>query len=954
MAEYINYGDQQIDQQALLTAMADNVQSYVNSQTWSNKRKEKFLNAYQDMLSGGIKGASIENGTWGINIGKNIDLNTKGKKDREMYQEAAYFIQNQMRNLLPKAEEEKKPEEKKEKEVFDFNKHFGQALLNSFGGSKETLEKNWESLDSAQDNGLFSRTGRAAKIKQALQSLKNSIKEEDYNFEKSSYGSHKNFTDKLNAAINALDNPDTARDALLSLGVNYNKLLDDYGTQKITLSDGSEITRADYAAQKAKQQEDEQLKVAKQEALVKQGNIGVVTHTSGIHGTDVRTQPEAYSQYLAKTYGTGQQGFNRINQEIQGLLNKAYNNGGGNGLTAEEKRKLGNFLFYIRANNPNSKAGNWNITPQEWEQLRWSKYAISQNQNDYIRLPWQIDGRYTFADNQGNIFFVKTSGHQKIDFNRSKNYNNYKNNFLKSQNTKALNTTIGNNKGLTDDMKADLTAMGLDLVSAGSAFVPGYGTAVSAVTGIGATLSGAVADRMRGESWGSTLGTAGFGLTMDVLGLIPGLGVAGKAAKIARIVSKGAKWVGPALGGLSAMAYGPGALSAYKKMVSGNSDDVTAEELRDFTYAIRAIAAGGIRKTGVTYQGNRTLARAQKAGRASITSAKESASITTKNGQQIKLTDEEFKTLSSNASRENKTKIISEAAKREKINMEGDEIEWKGINPVKGRFIPSSKSSKLSGLNKPLEASQLKWNTTNADYRGIKRFSNENFLRNYTQIGGSGIWQSFKDRWTGRDILNSTTTNNITSKQNFSEILGLPRKPYISPKYRTQELIPKERRLPEKLNTKGIVDVQKINSRPKSNLSIRESQKEINNWIDSYGLNSKRSKFSSIKGEYDSSKPLENGIYNYEIPTSSGEKIPITLNKSNDGITVILKGKSKSFKRIEEARQYMSQQIYDLTKNVNYTEIAQTLKEIKRTKGLKQGGTIDKQRIQKYKEYIKK
>jgi hypothetical protein len=46
------------------------------------------------MVNGGIKGASIENGTWGINIGNNIDLNTMGKKDREMYQEAAYFIQN--------------------------------------------------------------------------------------------------------------------------------------------------------------------------------------------------------------------------------------------------------------------------------------------------------------------------------------------------------------------------------------------------------------------------------------------------------------------------------------------------------------------------------------------------------------------------------------------------------------------------------------------------------------------------------------------------------------------------------------------------------------------------------------------------------------------------------------------------------------------------------------------
>jgi hypothetical protein len=150
-------------------------------------------------------------------------------------------------------------------------------------------------------------------------------------------------------------------------------------------------------------------------------------------------------------------------------------------------------------------------------------------------------------------------------------------------------------------MKADLTALGLDAISAGSAFAPGYGTAVSAITGIGATLAGAYADRTRGESWGSTLGTAGFGLSMDILGLVPGLGVTGKAAKMAKIVAKGAKWMGPALGGLAAMSYGPGAISAFNKFTSGKTNDITAEELRDFTYAMRAIATGGIRKAGTTY-----------------------------------------------------------------------------------------------------------------------------------------------------------------------------------------------------------------------------------------------------------------------------------------------------------------------------------------------------------------
>jgi len=35
--------------------------------------------------------------------------------------------------------------------------------------------------------------------------------------------------------------------------------------------------------------------------------------------------------------------------------------------------------------------------------------------------------------------------------------------------------------------------------------------------------------------------------------------------------------------------------------------------------------------------------------------------------------------------------------------MNGDEIEWKGLNPAKGRFKSSSKSSKVSGLQKGTE-----------------------------------------------------------------------------------------------------------------------------------------------------------------------------------------------------------------------------------------------------------
>ena len=500
-----------------------------------------------------------------------------------------------------------------------------------------------------------------------------------------------------------------------------------------------------------------------------------------------------------------------------------------------------------------------------------------------------------------------------------------------------LSKTIGENNGLTDDMKADLTAMGLDLVSAGSAFAPGYGTAVSAVTGIGATISGAVADRMRGESWGSTLGTAGFGLSMDILGLIPGLGVAGKASKIARVVSKGAKWIGPALGGLAAMSYGPGALSAYKKFTSGKSNDVTAEELRDFTYAIRAIASGGIRKAGSTYQGNRTLARAQKEGKVSFSTEKTPASITTKNGKKVNLSDEEFKTLSGNGSRQSKIDLLKSKGIKE------EDIDWKGLNPVKGNFKTTSKSSKVSGLEKGSEQGKLKWNTTKADYKGIRRFSNENFLRNYTQMGGfnSGIWNTIKNKWAGQDILNSGNISSSTKTSNNSNLKLLPN---LNP-------LVKDSPISKTINVSPYLNIN-----PKSEFmnptnyktkmkEFPQSVKELQVFQNAYfGKGTMR---NSGYGDINYSNPeksIKAGELVFELP--GGKKISFKVSKEE------LKNASPN--KINEIRLRHAKQIQDLIKQEPAKVMGPILKDLKKAGFLKQGGTIDKQKIQKYKEYIKK
>jgi hypothetical protein len=107
-------------------------------------------------------------------------------------------------------------------------------------------------------------------------------------------------------------------------------------------------------------------------------------------------------------------------------------------------------------------------------------------------------------------------------------------------------STTGNQQ-FSKAENARIAATIADIASMGAAFVPGYGTAASAVLGLGSTATNFGADISDGVGlWGATK-NAGFGLAADVMGLIPGLGGAGKGAKIARnlmwAVPKMMQWV---------------------------------------------------------------------------------------------------------------------------------------------------------------------------------------------------------------------------------------------------------------------------------------------------------------------------------------------------------------------------------------------------------------------------
>lgn len=163
--------------------------------------------------------------------------------------------------------------------------------------------------------------------------------------------------------------------------------------------------------------------------------------------------------------------------------------------------------------------------------------------------------------------------------------------------TKALKREDESNRDLakglstTDIMR--IGAAAADVSAAIAAFVPGYGTATSAVLGLGSTGANLMADIYDpGVSTGQVLGGLAFNAGMDLLSLIPGLGLTGTAGKIAKNLGKTLPRL-IAYGMAAGMA--PGVISSLKKL-GDPKQKFTAEDLRNISYGLSAVA--GVSRIG--------------------------------------------------------------------------------------------------------------------------------------------------------------------------------------------------------------------------------------------------------------------------------------------------------------------------------------------------------------------
>lgn len=178
---------------------------------------------------------------------------------------------------------------------------------------------------------------------------------------------------------------------------------------------------------------------------------------------------------------------------------------------------------------------------------------------------------------------------------------------------------------------ARISAAGMDVASALGAFVPVYGTAASAGTGLISSLTNFGADMFdKSVSAGDMWKNLGTNIAMDVVGLVPGFGTAGKAGKITKTLIKYVPKIVTALSAANALS--PESRASWAKLARNES--LTVKDWQNIASGCSALA--GVSRGAVGHLNAHTMAKGTKT---------DIINITASDGEQYQITAKQLETL---------------------------------------------------------------------------------------------------------------------------------------------------------------------------------------------------------------------------------------------------------------------------------------------------------------------
>lgn len=571
------------------------------------------------------------------------DFNTMKKRQQKKYntfsanrQVATFF--NKVGTALRDARRNK-PAVQEKPNRFDLSRHGFLAnwtTMNNPAGGQLNLDPYLEKDSLDETTGQRGTTNRANYLKEQIENYINNI--EDLDFSASPFKDRDTYISRLRAAADNLGNGYNSEDviALNQAGIG-NEFLGKFFATGAKSSDVLGQAQEVIQQQQEEEQKQQAQKIIEENKQRKLEDEANAYFDSYLHSNPFKAQyyglaegkldESALETLLRKKYNTDYLTEDMYNDYIKGNLPKVLDYITGKAVLDTPRRTVsqedtekwhkqnkeliastlqaaiaqglmkesyqGSGEYVIPGSEDNYTYIGYNPSTNSYEQK-------SMLLNDQLRKAMAYDFyRKVQKNEQGGVLPILQSGGGLAARANARLQQSKKPTQQKQEPTKAIDNTkskeevqAGQRKlsdGLSGTDIARLAAIGLDLTSAISSFVPGAGTIASGVTGVGSTLTTLGADIAEDGFQLSDLGNAAVGLGMDVVGLLPGFGTAGKAAKIGKQLIRFAPVI---LGGLQAYnALNESSRASWQKVMDRKFSDLTVDDLRNIAAGITAFTS---------------------------------------------------------------------------------------------------------------------------------------------------------------------------------------------------------------------------------------------------------------------------------------------------------------------------------------------------------------------------
>lgn len=305
-----------------------------------------------------------------------------------------------------------------------------------------------------------------------------------------------------------------------------------------------------------------------------------------------------------------------------------------------------------------------------------------------------------------------------------------------------------------------LASIVADIGSLGAAYVPVYGTAASAVLGVGSSLANYGADVSENGFKLGDLGSLAMNLGLDTVGLIPGLGTAAKGSKMLKTA---VKYLPKTLSLLAAYNYTGPAIESMKKAMTPGAD-LTVDDWRNIAEGFKMVLQGGkgVKRTVQARNLKKDLATGNKV-------------LTTLGGKEVSVTPAQLSEIRSHRKLEDQEAALQLLLKDDNLRLAGD-LNKRWFNP--SRYLPDSNIRNEYDFNKKVKKRTSQgWIEVPRVYSNSDKYIAATMQQNVAKIPGVDELSMKYNDWkygVEKSPKNNKGKKPSSQKETPKEMLALP------------------------------------------------------------------------------------------------------------------------------------------------------------------------------------